>query len=150
MTPPLHPEFTELETTSQAFAAAWALRCRVLLDPFGIDHELAREDDAVGRHFALMQGAECLATLMLVPLDDETVRMRQVAVRPELQRQGWGRRLLEETEARMVAEGGAKLVAHVRDEALQFYLALGYRQVGLPFMEVGLKHHLVERLLPGR
>lgn len=135
----------ELELGSVGFGAAWRLRCEVLLDPFGIDHELAREDDLRGRHLALMEAGQCVATLMLVPLDEETMRMRQVAVVGTRRRRGLGRRLVEQTEALLSREGGMKLVAHVRDEALPFYLALGYERVGEPFLEVGLAHHLVEK-----
>ena len=132
---------------SPEHAASFSLRARVLLDPFGIDHELAREDDARARHLALFDGAECVAVLMLVPLDSRTMRMRQVAVAPDRQRSGLGSRLTREAEKLCKETGVTRIVAHARAPALPFYESLAYRVTGEPFVEVGIAHRTVEKKL---
>lgn len=129
------------------FVKAWQLRCEVLLDPFGIDHGRAQDDDARALHFALFEDHECLACLMLVPLDEDTVRMRQVAVAKRVQRHGYGRHLVGAAEQAARDEGFTKIVASVRETASGFYRSLGYVQVGDGFEQVGLPHFAVEKLL---
>lgn len=129
------------------FEQAWRLRCQVLLDPFQIDHRRAQEDDARALHFAAFDGERCVGCLMLVPLDEDTVRMRQVAIAPDVQGQGCGRYLLAEVEQAARAEGFTKMVAHARETATGFYRSLGYAQVGERFEQVGLPHFSVEKLL---
>ncbi len=129
------------------FEQAWRLRCEVLLDPFGIEHARAQEDDARALHFGVFSEERCLASLMLVPLDEDTVRMRQVAVATELQGQGCGRFLVTQAEQAARQEGYSKIVAHVRETAADFYRSLGYEQVGGRFEQVGLPHFAVEKLL---
>jgi predicted GNAT family N-acyltransferase len=133
---------------SPRFESAWHLRQRVLLDPFGIDHDLARSDDIAALHMGLFHGDECVACLMLVPRSLGTVQMRQVAVTPELRRQGMGRILTTQAEHIAQELGHERLIAHARDSALPFYLALGYVAVGGWFEEVGIPHQKVEKDLP--
>ena len=43
--------------------------------------------------------------------------------------------------------GGRLLTLHARETAVAFYLRLGYRVVGEPFVEVTIPHRTMEKLL---
>lgn len=131
------------------YALTLALRERVLLAPFGIPLEVARADDVQSFHFGLFsaEGGACLACLLLVPRASGALQMRQVAVAPECQRSGLGRRLAQGAESWARSEGSTLVYAHARETALPFYLALGYALVGEPFVQVGLPHRRVEKPL---
>jgi len=141
--------FRRYSVGSPDYESAWNLRKSVLLDPFSIDHELARRDDSSALHLGLFEESECLACLMLVPRAQGVAQMRQVAVVPRLQRQQLGRLLTTHAEELARELGYEKIIAHARQPALPFYLALGYQAQGDAFDEVGIPHQMVAKsLLP--
>jgi predicted GNAT family N-acyltransferase len=118
--------------------------------------ELAAEVDQF--HFGIWDGEELVGCLSLVRngpsrlvsnRDEGSVgsteiiqwesqfKMRQVAVSPDRQRQGIGKRLVEAAEA-FVDTGEISL--HAREVAVAFYESMGYTTVGEPFLEVGILH----------
>ena len=143
----MSPRLVETSPNTQEYEATWRLRAAVLLDPFGIDHHLARADDAAAFHLGLFVEETCLACLLLVPRAKETIQMRQVAVVTEQQRRGLGRQLVTAAEKFARDAGFAQVIAHARDTALPFYLALDYQPRGEPFVQVGLPHRTVEKKL---
>ena len=143
-------EIRTLTIDDPAYEDTWSLRCRVLLDPFDIDREAAKSDDAAATHLGLFEGPQCLACLLLVPRDPGVVQLRQVAVAQARQRTGLGRHLVRRAENLVRDEGFSLMRAHARHTALPFYLALDYQIIGKPFVEVGIEHHVVEKDLIGR
>lgn len=137
----------EIHLDTAEYALALELRRAVLLDPFGIDHEQAKSDDPAALHFGIFDERRCLATLLLVSQDPRIVKMRQVAVAEDCRGRGLGRMLTEHAEGAAGDHGFEKVIAHARAPALPFYLALGYQTVGEAFMEVGIVHHRVQKLL---
>ncbi len=68
-------------------------------------------------------------------------KLMQMAVDPQRQGEGIGRKLVVAVEAR--AFGTLKLtdlVCHARGEAIDFYQALGWNPIGDRFDEVGIEH----------
>jgi len=140
----------KVELDAPDYSRTLELRERVLLAPFGIPLELARADDTRAVHFGLFDGTGgCEACLLLVPREPGTLQMRQVAVAPEWQRTGLGRALVSGAEAWAKEAGHTLIFAHARDTALPFYRALGYAEVGEPFVQVGLPHRRVDKALSG-
>ena len=84
---------------------------------------------------------------MLLPIDANVVRMRQVAVRPDRQRQGIGRALVGFAEQAARARGHREIVAHVREPVISFYASLGYELTGPRFIEVTLPHFPMRKLI---
>jgi predicted GNAT family N-acyltransferase len=132
---------------SAAYQAAVDLRRRVLRIPLGLDfdeQELAQEASQV--HFVSFAEGAVIACLTLVP-NGETVKMRQVAVAPEVQGQGRGRALVEYSETWATEQGYAEINLHARESAIPFYSALGYQITSESFEEVGLPHRAMRKLL---
>ena len=50
-------------------------------------------------------------------------------------------------EERTAALGLSRLILDSRLSALRFYEKLGYRRVGSQFMEVGLPHYMMEKVI---
>lgn len=84
---------------------------------------------------------------MLRPLLDGDVRMRQVAVVPELQGQGIGRAMVEYSEALARTVGFTRMILHARETAVAFYEKLGYAKVGERFVEVTIPHWAMAKRL---
>lgn len=131
---------------SMEYALTVALRERILRAPLGLAFTAAELAAEAGQwHLALWQEERLLACLVLVPLPDGEVKMRQVAVEPARQGRGLGRRLVEEAERLAKARGCTLMTLHARATAIAFYLRLGYELVGEPFVEVTLPHRAMRK-----
>lgn len=117
------------------------LRYRVLRKPLGMVYtpeQLAAE--APYMHLALLRGGEVVACLYCYPQDGNALRVKQVAVKPELQGQGLGRTIMEAAERLAASIGASQVVLNARQAAFDFYSRIGYEPFGEPFEEVGISH----------
>jgi predicted GNAT family N-acyltransferase len=140
--------FREVVHGSPDYAQTVQLRREVLRWPLGLDlteEDLALESGDI--HLAGFEGDRVVACLVLVPLSDGEVKMRQVAVLAERRGQGIGRRVVEASERLAVERAFSQMTLHARDTAVPFYLALGYETVGEPFEEVTIPHQAMRKLL---
>ena len=74
-------------------------------------------------------------------------RLRQMAVRPDAQGMGVGRKLVESAEEWARQQAIREIRLHARVSAIGYYERLGYRLCGDVFMEVGLEHRLMTKEL---
>lgn len=137
----------EVAFGSPEYHAAVQLRNELLRLPLGLD--LLKSDlsgEAAFRHFAICRDGALPACLMVVPCGDgETVRIRQMAVRADLQGTGLGRRLMEGVEAILRRDGVKRIYLNARLPAVGFYGKLGYRPTGGIFTDVGIPHQRMEK-----
>ncbi|CEK20076.1 acetyltransferase [Chthonomonas calidirosea] len=125
-----------------------ALRRAILRAPLGLDftpEQLAIEGEDY--HIGAWVGEDLIGCLVLEPLANDILKMRQVAVRPEWQGQGVGTALVRYAETFALQLGYRKLVLHARETAVSFYLRLGYTVEGEPFEEVTIPHRLMYKWL---
>ena len=137
-----------IEHGSGEYEQTVALRDEVLRKPLGLSYdpaELAGEKDSF--HLALREGAELVACLVLKPLDERCIKMRQLAVRESFQAKGFGRELVNYAESFMRERGYAEIVLHARETARGFYEKLGYEAEADSFTEVGLPHVFMRKML---
>jgi predicted GNAT family N-acyltransferase len=127
------------------------LRHEVLRVPLGLSlWEEDLEAERAQRAFGLFLPDDVLAAcLMAVPLPGDEAKLRQMAVDPSLQGQGWGGRLLGEVERRLAGSGFRRTVLHARRTAERFYAKHGYRAEGPEFTEVGIPHVRMRKRLAG-
>ena len=88
-----------------------------------------------------------LACCLLTKLDEETVRLRQMAVKKSQQGKGIGHSMMLFAETLARDKGFKKLIMHARDTAIGFYEKQGYKTRGQQFIEVSIPHHLMEKVL---
>lgn len=117
------------------------LRYKVLLEPLGLKFlDLYREKEAGYLHIGCVENLDdsLVGGLMLVPVDDQTIRMMQVAVDAKYQREGIGREMVKYAETRAREAGYSKIVMHAMLSVVHFYEKNGYRQEGDIFEENGI------------
>ena len=137
-----------IEHGSREYEETVALRDEVLRKPLGLSYdpaELAGEKDSF--HFALREGTELVACLVLKPLDERYIKMCQLAVRESYQGKGVGRELVNYAESFAKGRGNEEIVLHARETARVFYEKLGYEAEGDSFTEVGLPHLAMRKKL---
>ena len=139
----------EVDHGSDHYWQAVELRRQVLRLPLGLDYtpeQLESESDS--RHLvAVDSDSSVIGYLMLDPPDAGIIKMRQVAVSPDLQGRGIGRKLVSLSEEIARQTASQEMVLHAREVALQFYERLGYEAEGEPFEEVGLRHWRMRKSL---
>jgi predicted GNAT family N-acyltransferase len=74
-------------------------------------------------------------------------KVRQVAVNPDVQGQGYGRLVMTACEEEARRRNARRVMLHAREVAVPFYLALGYHIEGEPFTEIGIPHRRMVREL---
>lgn len=149
-------ELRETVYGSDAYKTTLELRHRVLREPLGLNlwHEnLSVEVNQ--RHFSLWQSAEpgrqagdiLLACVVITPLAKGCVKLRQMAVNPDYQRQGLGQLLITKVEKILLADGIGLIELHARVSAEAFYKNCGYTPVGEIFTEVGIAHRCMTKII---
>ncbi len=138
----------QVEHCSFEYFEAVRLREEVLRRPLGLT--LSAEDlESESDHsfFVALSGLEVVGCLMLTPPSPEGVQMRQVAVLPDFQGLGIGRRLVQLGESSARAWGVKRIFLHARANAIPFYERLDYQVSGEPFVEVGVPHRFMSKNL---
>lgn len=95
------------------------------------------------------QGAEALLVgcCILTPVDKKIVQLRQMAVQSERQGRGIGRVIIAFAEQYARDNGFTTMMMHARKTAIDFYRKLGYEILGEAFLEVGIPHYEMRKLL---
>jgi len=126
---------------SDEYRAAIDLRDAILRKPLGLYYspeELDAEADSF--HLAVYLEDKLAGCLVLKPLNQAEIKMRQVAVDSNLQGQGIGRALVEYSEQFAKELGFQRTVLHARATAVPFYERLNYIKIGEEFTEVTIPH----------
>ncbi|ETV94902.1 hypothetical protein H310_11553 [Aphanomyces invadans] len=126
---------------SREYEMALALREDVLRKPLGLQLDRSEVvDEATDIHLGMFSGDELVAYCMLRPAHP-LAWMKQVVVKPAMQRHGIGRVLCNAFKARAIKEGFQAIHLHARDAAVPFYLKLEFTAVGNEtFTEFGETH----------
>ena len=103
-----------------------------------------RDGEAI--HLVAVDGDQVLATCRLLFVGP-TVQFSRLAVRRSARRRGIASQLLELADRETRAGGGRRLVLHAQTYAKSLYDAAGYEVRGRVFMEAGIEHVAMEKLL---
>ncbi len=140
---------TNIEFATPEYDEMVGLRTTVLREPLGLAFSLDfLSGEFADTHLAAYSDAgELLGVLMLTHQDEESVKMRQVAVLPTHQNKGVGKALVAYSEQEARAKNYKIMRLHARETALSFYEKLDYETLGEPFLEVGLTHFAMQKNL---
>jgi predicted GNAT family N-acyltransferase len=106
------------------------------------------EEESDWLHFvSLNQDDKVLACVVAIHQGNRETRLRQMAVRHDVQRQGIGRELLFFAEKELGQAGIKKIIVHARANAAGFYSKCGYQKVGNEFIEVSIPHFKLNKIL---
>ena len=139
--------FRRLQTSGTDLQQEYHLRDTILRIPLGLVFHLTPEQichEESDFHFGLFDGDNLCACVIATP---GQYKIRQMAVREDLQQQGLGRQLMLQTEHALLDAGANELTLHARDIATGFYEKLGYLAVGDWFTEVGIPHLKMRKAL---
>lgn len=135
-----------IEFGSLWYQKSLLLRIAVLRKPLGLSYtqeQLMEEETQY--HLALINGTELLAVTLLKPVSVREIKLRQFAVDPEAQKQGYGKMLLQFAEKVSKDFDHTIITMHARETAVNFYENSGYKKKGSVFQEVGIPHFKMEK-----
>ncbi|MCP4645308.1 MAG: GNAT family N-acetyltransferase [bacterium] len=139
---------TEVQHGTKEYDLTVALRDEVLRKPLGLafsPEELVEEKDSF--HLTCWRDGMLVGCVILKPVTDTQVRMRQFAVRADWQGRGIGRALVNHLESFARDRGYNEIVLHARETAVGFYEKAGYEAHGDRFTEVTIPHFAMRKRL---
>lgn len=132
----------------EIYRESTTLRSRILLESVGRSEPASDYDfPDIDIYLGAFLGERLIGTLILTPLDAETVRMRQLAVDENFRGKGIGKALVEKSEDIARSKGFTKMLLHARESVLEFYLRLGYETDGERFFEIEIPHRIMQKTL---
>ena len=128
-------------------AAALELRRDVFVVEQGVPlEEEYDEADRHALHLVAVEGERVVATCRLVAAAD-TVKVGRVAVAAAARRRGIASSLLAEAEARARDLGARRIALAAQTGALALYERAGYAAYGERFVDAGIDHLMMEKLV---
>ena len=131
----------DVEFGSSRYKELLDLRYKILLQPLGLKFlDSYREEEANFLHIGCIDNStgELIGGLILAPIDDEEIRVMQVAVDVVHQGEGIGRKLIEYAESVAKKIGYNRIVMHAMLSVVGFYEKLGFTQDSDLFEEKGV------------
>ncbi len=136
----------QIDHGSKEYKQMIALRYSILREPLGLSftpEELEMEKDHI--LIAAFEEEDMLGCCMLKKIDNQTLQLRQMAVKNNLQGKGIGASIMSFAENISRDRGYRSIIMHARDTAIGFYEKFGYKVKGDPFIEINLPHHIMEK-----
>ena len=132
-------KFIDIEFGSSRYKELLDLRYKILLQPLGLKFlDSYHEEEANFLHIGCIDNStdELIGGLILVPIDNDEIRVMQVAV--DVVHQGEGRKLIEYAESVAKEIGYTRIVMHAMLSVVGFYEKLGFTQDSDLFDEKGI------------
>ena len=122
-----------------------SVRMTVFVEEQGVPAEIERDEyDATCLHIVIYDVESPVGTGRL---DLVQGKVGRVAVLASHRRRGIGRQIMAEIEDLARKRGLSRLWFHAQREAIAFYEALGYESQGDEFMEAGIPHIKMHKVL---
>lgn len=129
-------------TTHDDFKAYYALRYRVLREPWGQPKGTEKDDyEPISEHFmAIDEKGHVVGVVKLYQKSDCIGYISHLAVAPDCQHQGIGHLLLETVERRARERGFCALATMARATATVYFERYGFHVAGVPTPHLGTTH----------
>lgn len=124
------------------------LRYEIMRKPLGLDfsdEELQKEKDDI--LIGAFEDEEIIGCCLLSKINNDCTRLRQMAVQKNKQGMGIGESMMQFAENIARDRGYKILMMHARETAIGFYEKYGYKTKGDEFIEVNIRHRIMEKSL---
>lgn len=138
----------EIAYGSPQYKEEFDLRDRVLRVPLGL--KLAEDDlsmEPTHHHIGAYWDGKLVGTVVYYPLNNSTIRLRQVAVDENFRGKDIGRRMIQAVEGLVKNQGYCSIILDARKTAVGFYQKLGYKTLGEEFIDVTIPHIKMQKSL---
>lgn len=134
------------DTMSQIYLDSLQIRKQVFVKEQHVPIELeVDQDEAHAIHFVLYEEEQPLATLRLLPIDEEKIKLQRMAVLKEARQKQLGKQLILFAEHFAKEQGFSFITLGAQQTAIPFYEKIGYHSEGEPFMDAGIPHLMMSK-----
>lgn len=137
------------DTMSDIYLDAVRIRNKVFVQEQGVPVELEIDrNEAYAVHFVLYNDdKQALATVRLLPLNDDQMKLQRMAVLAKFRGNGYGELIIEAAEKFAKEQGFKEITLGAQLTAKDFYSKLGYQPEGAIFQDAGIDHvHMTKKL----
>ena len=139
-------QIREIKYQTPDYDQALKLRDQVLRKPLGMSLFDEKMDAEINDyHIGAFTLDKLVGTLILTPLSEDSVKMRQVAVDETLQSQKVGSILVHFAEQFSRKKGYSTIILNARKTAVEFYEKLGYLKISDEFLEINIPHYKMNK-----
>lgn len=136
-----------VDAASTYMPQIFALRHEVFVIEQTVPTELEIDEyDADAIHLAVLDGSEVIGTLRIVVMND-VAKVGRVAVKQVWRRQGTGKKAMQRAMRHMRDLGCATMTLDAQADVIPFYEGLGFVAYGDLFMDAGIPHKKMSRVL---
>ena len=128
--------------TREDFKAYYALRYRVLREPYGYPKGTEKDDyEPISEHFMVVnEKGDVAGVVKLFEKSEQVGHISHLAVAPEHQHKGIGHLLLQSVEQRARERGFKIIGTTARTTTCAYFERTGFRVVGIPTPHLGTTH----------
>ncbi len=137
-----------IEYNSAEYRMLCELRNEVLRRPINL--LLTPEDiqkEANDMFIAALENRQIIGCCILTEINSNEVKLRQMAIASEFQKQKLGSRIMDFAEQLAKSKNYQSIYLHARKTAVEFYKKHGYSIISDEFLEVGIPHFEMRKSL---
>lgn len=144
--------FQFISTSDPKYSEELVLRWEVLSKPLGLPpgSEIITEEEDKSLHLVAVQGKKVVGCVLYYPENEAEGRLYQMAVSEDYQGKGFGRKLIHSLEQELAKRGVKEVHLNASQEAIGFYMQMGYHPQGEPFFMKGISHQLLKKTISQR
>jgi predicted GNAT family N-acyltransferase len=138
----------KIPDTSEEWRQYYDLRFKVLREPWGQlkGSEVLTDEDQSDHTMVIDSETGKIVGVARMQANSATQgQVRCVAVSPELQGKGVGKLLMNYLEKLAIEKGFQEIVLDARENAVKFYLSIGYENIGESYLLFGVIPHFKMR-----
>lgn len=133
---------------SQNYKDSIKIRHEVFVEEQNVPVELEIDElEDQTSHIVIYQDGQAISTARIYDLGDGMYKVQRVAVIKEYRRQGVATVLMKEIEKKVYSLSGKELTLGAQNTAIPFYEKLDYEIDGAEFMDAGIPHHTMKKIL---
>jgi predicted GNAT family N-acyltransferase len=120
---------------------AFEVRRQVFVREQGISEDLVfDEHDTEALHMVVKDGERVIGTARVQFVANNQAKLERMAVLKLYRRKGIGKEMLLFLDAVLKDKQVQQVIIHAQLEVVPFYKSCGFNELGLPFLEAGMKH----------
>ncbi|UCG10404.1 MAG: GNAT family N-acetyltransferase [Dehalococcoidia bacterium] len=138
-------KFADSEGELEGAFVVWR---QVFVAEQGIPENLVYDgNDRAARHLVVKEGQRVIGAARVRFLAAGQAKLERMAVLFAFRHLGIGQEMVDFLVGELRGEGIKKLILHAQHQVVEFYQTCGFKPVGRPFVEAGIKHQKMERIV---
>jgi Acetyltransferases len=144
-------KFKFITPQDREYSEECMLRYEVLRKPLGLPpgSEKFPGEEEKSIHLVAVDKKQVVGCVLFYPETPKSGRMYQMAISELYRGKGFGRKLLATLETALESKGFTDIHLYSREEAVGFYLEMGYHPVGALVEKLDILHQRMEKTIKG-